>query len=137
MTIYPECGTDLAEGDQRVDLDGTVEPTKEDGEGPQENVDRIADEVSDEFDEFGESHPHSEELEGHSGLFSGPTRDTIEQEKPQEGIAEDGRWHKGGYLDGISAPWLLSDWGKGELSVPRLEIEQGMEPKLTTRCYAR
>ncbi len=49
--------TYLAQGGQCVVLDGAVEPSKQDGHRPEQDVDWVAQEVSDELDELGEYHP--------------------------------------------------------------------------------
>ena len=89
-----------------------MKPPEEDGYWPQEDIDRIAGEMGDEFDELGKDHPGSKRINGSSRLVDRPVGDGIEQKEPQESVPDQCRWHQCGQMHGISAPWLLAVSGQ-------------------------
>jgi hypothetical protein len=64
--------TYLVQCNHGVDFDDAVEPTKEDGDGPQQDVNWISDKMSDKLDELGEQHPNEKGLDSGGCLFDRP-----------------------------------------------------------------
>ena len=74
--------TYLTQRDSRINLDDAMEPTKEDGDRPEHDVDRIPHKVSNELDEFREKHPSQQSPDGDLALLDRPICNAPEQEEP-------------------------------------------------------
>lgn len=98
--------TCLAEGEKGVHLDGPVEPAEEDGYRQQEDVDRKANEMSDQFDELREDHPAKQEHHGKEAFFSSPIEGCSVNEIPQGQVTDKGWRRQSGQLNGVRAPGL-------------------------------
>lgn len=65
-----------------VKLDDAMEPAKEDGDRPQEDINGVADKVCDQLDEFRKGHPPCEDAEGEAGVFRRPVASALDQKPP-------------------------------------------------------
>jgi hypothetical protein len=96
----------LVQRNHSVDFDDAVEPTKEDRDGPQQDVHWISDEMSDKLDELGEQHPNEKSPEGECCLFDRPFACADPQQPDKCHVTKKGWRGQCGEMDCISAPWL-------------------------------
>jgi hypothetical protein len=122
-----------------IDLYQTMEPAKKNRDWPEQYIDGIADKVRHKFDELGEDHPRSECVDGIPGLPDWPVSGSLQKKEPQQTVTNDCRWHQSRYMDGVSAPGLLTEGAKivSAKSIGLTNTKDHLLPDMTLREHAR